>query len=81
MLAIWWQWVRVIDLVHKAVEVVDPVVQVVVRLGVIAWLQRLARETIRAIQCARNMSKDKMEGEDSNDPAINACTRLKTWIC
>ena len=66
---------------HKAVEVIDPVVKVVVGLRVTAWLQRLVRETIRAMQGTRDTDEGKMKGKDSNDPAINACTGLEIWIC
>ena len=62
---------------YKAVEVIDPAVKVVVGLRVTAWLQRLVRKTIRAMQGTRDIDEGKMKGKDSNDPANHACTGLE----
>ena len=43
------RWLWAVDLVHEAVEVVDPIVEVVVWLELISWLRGSSRKTIWAM--------------------------------
>ena len=55
---------RWIDKVDKSIQLVNPVVEVVLRFWVIAWLSMTSRETIRTVHCSRYVYKSKVESEN-----------------
>jgi hypothetical protein len=50
--------------VHKAVEAVNPVVEVVFGFGLIARLKLASRKTVRAMKRTGNMYKGEVEDEN-----------------
>jgi hypothetical protein len=50
--------------VHKAVEVVDPVVEVVFGLGLITRLKLASRKTVGAMKRTGNMYEGEVEDEN-----------------
>ena len=65
---------------EEAVEIVDPVVKVVVGFGSIGGLWWSSGETIGAVRGARDVDKCEMEGEDRDDPPIDASTGFEIWV-
>ena len=74
------RWLWAVDLVHEAVEVVDPIVEVVVWLELISWLRGSSRKTIWAMRRAGDMDEREVKGEDRHDPAIDARARFEIGV-
>ena len=71
---------RWIDEVDKSVQLVNPVIEVVLRLWIIAWLSTVSRETIWTMHGPRYMYKGKVEGENWEDPTVDCCAGVDIGI-
>ena len=65
---------------EEAVEIVDPVVKVVFGFGLIGGLWWSSGEPIGAMRGAGDMDKCEMEGEDGDDPPIDAGARFEIRV-
>jgi hypothetical protein len=69
--------------VSEAVEVVNPVVEVVGVFDVVAevaWLGRSPRQSIWSMLHTRDMSELKVKGMNRDYPSIDTCGRGCIWV-
>jgi len=59
---------------EETVEIVDPVVEVVFLIFLIAevtWLQQPSRQSVGSMDLTRDVAELEMEGENGDYPAVN----------
>jgi len=60
--------------VEETIEIVDPVVEVILLVFLVAevaWLQRPSGQSIRSMDLTGDVAELEMEGENGDDPAVN----------
>jgi hypothetical protein len=57
---------------QEAVDLVDPVIEVVFWFWEISWLRTPSRETVWSVECTWDVYESKVEHKDRHDPSVDA---------